>query len=116
MADSPGVDDDLVREVTETLASPGGGAARNRARLTAVGDPASDRVLFSRDGGSPATPASTAKLATAVAALDVLGPGARFSTRVVEDATAGQATARGAARIILVGGGDPTLAADRAAA
>jgi D-alanyl-D-alanine carboxypeptidase/D-alanyl-D-alanine-endopeptidase (penicillin-binding protein 4) len=80
-----------------------------------VGDPASGRVLFSRLGGSPAVPASTTKLATAVAALDVLGPAARFTTRVVEDTAAGQATARGPARIILVGGGDPTLAAGRAA-
>ena len=79
-----------------------------------VGDPASGQVLFSRQGGSPATPASTAKLATAVAALDVLGPGARFTTRVVEDTAAGQAAAHGPARIILVGGGDPTLAAARA--
>ena len=36
-------------------------------------------------------------------------------TRVVEDTAAGQAAARGPARIILVGGGDPTLAAGRAA-
>lgn len=79
-----------------------------------VGDPASGQVLFSRQGGSPATPASTTKLATAVAALDVLGPGARFTTRVVEDSAAGQARPRGPARIILVGGGDPTLAAGRA--
>jgi serine-type D-Ala-D-Ala carboxypeptidase/endopeptidase (penicillin-binding protein 4) len=80
-----------------------------------VGDPASGQVLFSRLGGSPATPASTAKLATAVAALDVLGPGARLRTRVVEDTAAGQAAGRGPARIILVGGGDPTLAAGRSA-
>ena len=59
------------------------------------------QVLFARNGSSPSVPASTAKLATAVAALHVLGPGARFSTRVV--------AARG--RIVLVGGGDPTLAA-----
>ena len=77
-----------------------------------VGDPATGRVLFSRQGGSPAEPASTAKLATAVAALDVLGPGARFTTRVVQDTAA---PARGPARITLVGGGDPTLAAGRAA-
>ena len=77
-----------------------------------VGDPASGQVLFSRQGGSPAAPASTAKLATAVAALDVLGPGARLRTRVVEDTAA---PAHGPARIILVGGGDPTLAAGRAA-
>jgi D-alanyl-D-alanine carboxypeptidase/D-alanyl-D-alanine-endopeptidase (penicillin-binding protein 4) len=63
------------------------------------------RVLFARDGGSPAAPASTAKLATAVAALHALGAGARLSTRVV--------AVRGQSAVVLVGGGDPTLAAGR---
>jgi D-alanyl-D-alanine carboxypeptidase/D-alanyl-D-alanine-endopeptidase (penicillin-binding protein 4) len=89
-------------------------AASLGSHVTAVvGDLASGQVLFSRDPNSPAAPASTAKLATAVAALDVLGPGARFTTRVVEDATARNAARRGTARIVLVGGGDPTLAAGR---
>jgi D-alanyl-D-alanine carboxypeptidase/D-alanyl-D-alanine-endopeptidase (penicillin-binding protein 4) len=61
------------------------------------------QVLFARDAAGPFAPASTAKLAVAVAALDVLGPGYRLRTRVV----AGRK--RGA--IVLVGGGDPTLAA-----
>ena len=68
-----------------------------------VTDPASGAVLWSSGARSPTQPASTAKLITAVAALTVLGPGARFTTRVVAGATAGS--------IILVGGGDPTLAA-----
>ena len=68
-----------------------------------VTDPASGAVLWSSDGDSPAKPASTTKLATAVAALDVLGPAGRFTTKVVAGATAGS--------IVLVGGGDPTLAA-----
>jgi D-alanyl-D-alanine carboxypeptidase/D-alanyl-D-alanine-endopeptidase (penicillin-binding protein 4) len=76
-----------------------------------VADAASGKVLFSHGGGSPAEPASTAKLATAVAALDVLGPGARFTTTVVEGTAAGRAGGRGPAQIVLVGGGDPTLAA-----
>lgn len=63
------------------------------------------QVLYSRQGGSGFTPASTTKLATATAALDVLGPGARLVTRVVAG------TSRSA--IVLVGGGDPTLAAGR---
>ena len=63
------------------------------------------QVLFARNGNSPSAPASTAKLATAVAALQVLGPGARLSTRVV--------AASGRSAIVLVGGGDPTLAAGR---
>ena len=73
-----------------------------------VTDLASGRVLFARSATAPATPASSAKVATAVAALAALGPSARFTTRV----------ARGPAprSVILVGGGDPTLAAGRAPA
>ena len=68
-----------------------------------VTDLATGSVLFSQAGTSPATPASSAKVATAVAALSVLGPTARFTTRVVSGRAPGS--------IILVGGGDPTLAA-----
>jgi D-alanyl-D-alanine carboxypeptidase/D-alanyl-D-alanine-endopeptidase (penicillin-binding protein 4) len=63
------------------------------------------QVLYSRDPGSGFAPASTTKVATAVAALDVLGPAARFRTRVVSGLTPGS--------IILVGGGDPTLTAGK---
>ena len=69
-----------------------------------VADLGSGKVLFTQDGSSPSAPASTAKLATAVAALDILGPGARFTTRVVQSGPGG---------IVLVGGGDATLAAGR---
>ena len=73
-----------------------------------VTDLASGRVLFARAATTPATPASSAKVATAVAALAVLGPAARFTTRVVHGPSPGS--------VILVGGGDPTLAAGRAPA
>ena len=43
-----------------------------------------------------------------MAALAVLGPAARFTTRVVHGSAPGS--------VILVGGGDPTLAAGRAPA
>ncbi len=66
-------------------------------------DLASGRVLLSRRGGSAFAPASTAKLAVAVAALHLLGPAARLSTKVV--------AGPGPSSIVLVGGGDPTLAA-----
>jgi len=69
--------------------------------LAVVADTATGKVLFSDDGGQLATPASTTKLVTAIAALAALGGGTRFTTRVV-------ASAGG---IVLVGGGDPTLAA-----
>ena len=68
-----------------------------------VTDLATGEVLFSRQAGSPFVPASNAKLLTAVAALSTLGPAARFTTRVVAGAKPGS--------LILVGGGDPTLAA-----
>ncbi|MGA3152181.1 MAG: D-alanyl-D-alanine carboxypeptidase/D-alanyl-D-alanine-endopeptidase [Streptosporangiaceae bacterium] len=68
-----------------------------------VTDLATGQVLYSANAGSAFQPASTTKIATAVAALAVLGPAARFTTRVVSGAGAGD--------IVLVGGGDPTLAA-----
>jgi D-alanyl-D-alanine carboxypeptidase/D-alanyl-D-alanine-endopeptidase (penicillin-binding protein 4) len=70
-----------------------------------VADLSTGQVLLDRQGGSGFAPASTAKLAIAVAALHVLGPAARLSTRVVAGSSASS--------IILVGGGDPTLAAGR---
>ena len=68
-----------------------------------VTDLSTGQVLYSRAASSGFTPASTTKLATSVAALQVLGPAATFSTKVETGATA--------ADIVLVGGGDPTLAA-----
>src|SRR5450755_2349232 len=70
-----------------------------------VTDLATGDVLYARGADSPLAPASTAKLATAVAALQVLGPGARFATKVVAGTTPSS--------VILVGGGDPTLTAGR---
>ncbi|MGN6721623.1 MAG: D-alanyl-D-alanine carboxypeptidase/D-alanyl-D-alanine endopeptidase [Marmoricola sp.] len=54
-----------------------------------------------RSGTGPITPASTLKLLTATAALETLGPQARFSTVVRRT---------GSSTITLVGGGDPYLA------
>jgi len=65
-----------------------------------VADARTGQVLYSDNGATLATPASTTKVATAVAALALLGPDARFSTSV-RQASGG---------IVLVGGGDPTLA------
>ena len=91
----------LTSALSPLLSSP----ALGQSVGAVVTDPVSGRVLFSRGGTSPLTPASTNKLATSVAALTVLGPGARFTTRVVQGTSVGN--------IVLVGGGDPTLAAGR---
>lgn len=72
-----------------------------RAKINAVVvDTATRRHLFERQADRPATPASTTKLVTSVAALASVGPAHRITTEVVQGA---------AGRIVLVGGGDPTL-------
>ncbi|MWK35710.1 D-alanyl-D-alanine carboxypeptidase/D-alanyl-D-alanine-endopeptidase [Actinomadura sp. J1-007] len=76
----------------------GAGAKINAVVIDAV----TRRPLFEQGAGRPATPASTTKLATTVAALAALGPGHRITTQVVRGSGGG---------IVLVGGGDPTLTA-----
>ncbi len=77
-----------------------GGAGADLSAV--VVDVATGRTLFGHRGDRPATPASTTKLATSVAALASVGPEHRITTRVVRGAGGG---------IVLVGGGDPTLTA-----
>ncbi len=62
-------------------------------------------VLFDRSSATTAAPASTAKLATAMAVLTVHAPTDRIQTTVVAGATPGVA--------VLVGAGDPTLVGRR---
>lgn len=65
-----------------------------------VRDMRTGAVLFGHRAGKGAIPASTTKLVTAAAALDLLGPQHRFATSVVTS---------GRGRLVLVGGGDPYL-------
>jgi len=62
-------------------------------------DPSTGTVLLDQGADRPRTPASTAKLTTAAAALTVLGPQARLATVAYRDGNT----------VYLVGGGDPTL-------
>ncbi len=94
-----------------------GGNLRRKAVAAALGDAVRSKDLGKHLGlrverlgsNSPAyqlgdqlvTPASTLKLLTSTAALNALGPGHRFSTRVVSGPTRRS--------IVLVGGGDPLL-------
>lgn len=91
----------LSRRLSALLSDPGLGA-RVEYDIT---DVETGQNLLARGAQTPATPASTTKLLTAVAALSVLGPQERLATRVV--AGADDAT------IVLVGGGDMLLATGR---
>jgi D-alanyl-D-alanine carboxypeptidase len=86
------------------LAAMFGAALPSSATGTGVGiEVASEttgQVLYSANSSKLATPASTTKLVTAVASLAVLGPDARFTTEVRQVGDT----------VVLVGGGDPTLA------
>ncbi|MEI5525188.1 D-alanyl-D-alanine carboxypeptidase/D-alanyl-D-alanine-endopeptidase [Streptomyces brasiliscabiei] len=70
-----------------------------------VVDVESGEQLYSRNADDALTPASTTKIATAVAALSALGPDHRVGTRTVLDPDS--------AEVVLVGGGDPTLTAHK---
>lgn len=76
--------------------------ALGTARGASVVEAATGAVLFESGSREAMTPASTIKIATASAALAALGPEHRIKTTVVP-APGG--------RIVLVGGGDPSLSA-----
>ncbi|HEY3339455.1 MAG TPA: D-alanyl-D-alanine carboxypeptidase/D-alanyl-D-alanine-endopeptidase [Propionicimonas sp.] len=57
-------------------------------------------VLANRGADTPLTPASTMKVLTTMAAVDILGPDRTFATRTVD---------AGDGRVVVIGGGDPFL-------
>jgi D-alanyl-D-alanine carboxypeptidase/D-alanyl-D-alanine-endopeptidase (penicillin-binding protein 4) len=67
------------------------------------------QLVAARNEATPLSPASNLKILTAAVALDVLGPGFTYSTKVV-----GTVGADGVVDgdLYLVGGGDPVLASD----
>ena len=84
------------RALAGALKDPGLGT-----RLAAsVVDTATGAPLLQLGATGPVTPASTAKIATAVAVLSVLAPDQRITTQVVQGAPGD---------VVLVGAGDPTL-------
>src|SRR5690625_256677 len=106
------------------------GELGGRVSATVV-DAASDELLFARARTRPVAPASSVKVLTTIAALELLGPQHRVSTRVLaaapeagnEEPAEPTSTPGGTAqpdpdtpppltRISLVGGGDPRLTSD----
>ncbi|WP_197698482.1 D-alanyl-D-alanine carboxypeptidase/D-alanyl-D-alanine endopeptidase [Micromonospora viridifaciens] len=70
-----------------------------------VADVATGQELYGRGQDDATVPASVTKLATGVAVLAARGPAYRIPTRAVAGAAPGE--------VVLVGGGDPTLAVDK---
>ena len=76
----------------------------------AVADAATGRMLEARDADRAQPPASVAKVATALYALDRLGGAHRFATEVLATGPVEGGIVRG--DLILAGSGDPALTAD----
>lgn len=74
-------------------------------RAAAVVDVETGEQLYTQNADDALTPASTTKIATAVAALSAVSPDHRIETRTV--------LAPDSAEVVLVGGGDPTLTAHK---
>jgi D-alanyl-D-alanine carboxypeptidase/D-alanyl-D-alanine-endopeptidase (penicillin-binding protein 4) len=87
----------LRRALAAALKDP----ALGRRIALSVRDATTGRALLELRATAAVTPASTAKIVTALAALTVLEPDARLTTRVLQG-TVGD--------VVLVGAGDPTLA------
>lgn len=88
---------DLAALLVPLLADPGLGPLRTAS----VVDTATGEQLYGEGAGTPMTPASTVKIATAAAALSALGPDHRIPTTVT--------AAPDGRTVTLTGGGDPTL-------
>ncbi|MEU6845687.1 D-alanyl-D-alanine carboxypeptidase/D-alanyl-D-alanine-endopeptidase [Streptomyces sp. NPDC046716] len=99
-ASVPGPTERALADVLDPLL---GDAALGARRTAAVVDAATGKRLYGKSAGDALTPASTTKLATAVAALTAAGPDHRIATRT--------ALEKDSKELLLIGGGDPTLTA-----
>ncbi len=82
-----------------------------RAVSFAIVDPISGRVLASLNGDTPRSPASTIKLITTFASLDLLGPAYVWQTRALVRGNIKNGVLDG--DLVLQGGGDPYMTLER---
>ncbi|NDL60779.1 D-alanyl-D-alanine carboxypeptidase/D-alanyl-D-alanine endopeptidase [Phytoactinopolyspora mesophila] len=100
-----GPDADTGADLSNRLASLAGASELGGNVGAVVIDLGSGATIYESNATDAFVPASTMKILTSVAVLDVLGPDHRFETKtVLVDDDAGEVT------IALVGGGDPMLA------
>jgi D-alanyl-D-alanine carboxypeptidase/D-alanyl-D-alanine-endopeptidase (penicillin-binding protein 4) len=76
-----------------------------------VRDANTDEVVLEHAADLPRSPASTIKVLTTYAALDMLGPGYTWKTRAYIDGALANGVLKG--DLILVGGGDPYMTSER---
>ncbi|MCX4534341.1 D-alanyl-D-alanine carboxypeptidase/D-alanyl-D-alanine-endopeptidase [Streptomyces sp. NBC_01669] len=103
--DEPDTPDGAAAALRTTLDKLLDSSALGTVRTAVVIDTATGKRLYGKGADTAMTPASTVKIATAVAALSALGPDHRIATTVQASPDSRTLT--------LVGGGDPTL--DKAA-
>lgn len=96
----------LTDTIDQLLADPRLGGAQ---AAVVVRDAITGEVLYNRNGERRLLPASNTKLLTSAAALEILGPGYRFTTDVRTDGAINGVALRG--DLYLRGTGDPTLLA-----
>ncbi|MEU7578791.1 D-alanyl-D-alanine carboxypeptidase/D-alanyl-D-alanine-endopeptidase [Streptomyces sp. NPDC041068] len=97
---APAPTDGALADVLDPLLKdPALGPERSAVVLDAV----TGKRLYGKGAGDALTPASTTKIATAVAALSAAGPDHRIATKTVIEPDSED--------VVLVGGGDPTLTA-----
>ncbi|MDQ1599286.1 MAG: hypothetical protein QOD68_760 [Actinomycetota bacterium] len=89
--------------VADRLATRSLAAALGKDLAGVVTDAATGQVIWAHTPAEAQIPASNAKILTAVNALEAFGPTHTFTTSVMTGSTA--------RRIVLVGGGDPSLSA-----
>ncbi|QSB14536.1 D-alanyl-D-alanine carboxypeptidase/D-alanyl-D-alanine-endopeptidase [Natronosporangium hydrolyticum] len=100
-AGAPAPTADGVRDAIDELVE---AAAFGGAISASVVDVGTGEQLYSYEGATPTIPASTTKLLTGAAVLAAHGPAHQLATVAVAGAEPGE--------VVLVGGGDPTLAID----